>query len=215
MKPEVANKISDFFEQFPVRHYKKGQILIHADDDPECIFYLAVGKVKQYDLSYRGDESVLNIFKPPALFPMSFAINRTPNEYFYEADSDVELRMAPFDEVISFIQDNSDVLYDLLSRVYRGTDGILRRMAYLMSSTAKSRVLYELIIECRRFGEEESGGYVLSFNESDIGARAGLTRETVSRGMSKLKAEGLLTVTNKLIIIPDIKLLENELTGGR
>lgn len=211
MKPEVANKISAFFDQYPVRCYKKGQIFIHAGDEPECIFNLVSGKVKQYDLTYRGDEAVLNVFKPPALFPMSFAINRTPNEYFYEADSDVELHKAPFDEVIDFIKANPDVLYDLLGRVYRGTDGLLRRMSYLMSSTAKNRVLNELIIECRRFGEEANGGYILSLTESDIAARAGLSRETVSRGMSKLKSDDLIIAVNKLIIIPDIEKLEQAL----
>lgn len=208
MKPEVAKKTSDFFERYPVRSYKKGQILIHADDSPECIFSLVSGKVKQYFLTYRGDEAVLNVFKPPAFFPMSYAINRTPNEYFYEADTDLELRKVPFDEVIKFIRDNPDVLYDLMGRLYLGTDGLLRRMSHLMSSTAKSRVLNELIIECRRFGEEENGRYVLSLNESDLGSRAGLSRETVSREMSKLKSDGLLSVLNKQIHIPDLQKLE-------
>lgn len=211
MNPEVSTKIADFFEQYPLRSYKKGQILIHADDDPECVMQLVSGKVKQYDLTYRGEEVVLNVYKPPAFFPMTYAINRTPNEYFYEADSDLELRKAPFDEVTRFIQDNPDVLYDLLGRLYRGTDGLLRRMSHLMASTAKNRVINELIIECRRFGQETDGGYVLSLNESDIGARAGLSRETVSREMSKLKSEELLSVINKQINIPDIEKLEHAL----
>lgn len=208
MKPVVAKKLSDFFKRYPVRSYKKGQILIHADDSPECVFSLVSGKVKQYFLTYRGEEAVINVYKPPAFFPMSYAINLTPNEYFYEADSDLELRKVPFDDVIKFVKDNPDVLYDLMSRLYLGTDGLLRRMSHLMSGTAKGRVLNELIIECRRFGEKEHGGYTLSLNESDIGARAGLSRETVSREMSKLKSDGLLSVVNKQISVPDIKKLE-------
>ena len=194
-----------------MRKFKEGQILVHAGDDPECIFNLVSGKIKQYDLTYRGDEVVLNLFKPPAFFPMSFAINKTHNEYFFEADSDVELRKAPFDEVIEFIQANPDVLYDLLGRVYRGSDGLLRRMAHLMSSTAKSRVLYELIIECRRFGKETEHGYGIDLNESDIGARAGLSRETVNREMSKLKVEGLIDISHKQIIVPSLEKIEQVL----
>jgi CRP/FNR family transcriptional regulator len=207
MKPEVAKKIADFFEQYPVRSYKKGQILIHASDNPEEISYLVSGRVKQYDLTDRGDEVVLNIFKPPAYFPMSYAINRTPNTYFYEADSDLELCRAPFDEVITFLHDNPDVLYDLLGRVYLGIDGMIRRMSHLMFSPAKSRVLYELIIECQRFGIEVNGVYDINLNESDIGARAGLSRETVSREISKLKSEGLIDVVNRQITILDIEKL--------
>lgn len=208
MNQEIAKKISDFFEKYPVRSYHKGQILIHAGDEPDFILNIVEGKIKQYDLSYRGDEVILNIFKPPAFFPMSFAINKTSNEYFYEADSDVMLRKAPIDEVIGFIKDNPDVLYDLLGRVYRGTDGLIRRIAHLMASTAKSRVIYELIVECRRFGDEKDGRYNVHLSELDLGARAGLSRETVNREISKLKSEGLLNVTNKHIIVPDLEKLE-------
>ena len=208
MIPEVAQKIADFFQKFPIRSYKKGQILIHAGDNPDGIFQIVSGKIKQYDLTYRGEEVILNLFKEPAFFPMSYAINQTQNEYFFEADSAVELRKAPFKEVIEFIKSNPDVLYDLLGRVYSGTDGLLRRMAHLMTSSAKSRVLYELSIECRRFGIQDNSGYIINLNESDIGSRAGLSRETVNREISKLKSEGIIQIMNKQIHIPSLEHLE-------
>src|SRR5688572_19301178 len=121
MNPVVAEKIENFFSGYPRRHYRKGQILIHAHDEPTHVFHLLEGKVKQYDISYRGDEVVLNQFKPPAFFPMAHAINRTPNVYFYEAETDVELQQAPSNDAVNFVKNNPDVLYDLLSRVYRGT----------------------------------------------------------------------------------------------
>ena len=70
MDPEVAKKVEDFFGSYRPRRYAKGQILIHAQDNPESIFYLLSGRVKEYDISYRGDEIVLNVFSPPAFFPM-------------------------------------------------------------------------------------------------------------------------------------------------
>ncbi len=203
----VAHKIETFFAEYPQRHYRKGQILIHAHDDPTHIFHLLEGKVKQYDISYRGDEVVLNEFKPPAFFPMSHAINRTPNVYFFEAETDVELQLAPIDETIAFLKTNPDVLYDLLSRVYKGTDGLLGRLAHLMAGSARSRVLYELLIECRRFGEPRDKGMVVSLTESDLGARAGLARETVSREIAKLKDKGLISVIKNEIWVNDVERL--------
>ncbi len=211
MNPDAAEKIEAFFTNYPVRHYKNGQILIHAGDDPSSVYHLISGKVKQYDLSYRGDEVVLNVFKPPAFFPMSYAINQTPNDYYYEAEEDIGLNITPIKDVIKFVRSNPDVLYDLLSRVYRGTDGLLRRMAHLMASTAKSRVMYELIIECRRFGKKQDTAIHISLNESDIGSRAGLSRETVSREIQKLKAEGLIAISQRQISIPDLIKLEESL----
>jgi CRP-like cAMP-binding protein len=211
MEPVVTEKVESFFSRFALKRFEKGQILIHSGDQPNSIFYLVSGKVKQYDLTDRGDEMVLNVYKPPAFFPMSHAVNDVPNDYFFEADSDVEIRKAPIAEALRFIKENPDVLYDLMSRVYRGTDALLRRVAHLMTSTARSRLLYELMIESRRFGKPDGGQLALTVNETDLGARAGLSRETVSREIQKLKADGLIKVSNKQILVPNLERLETTL----
>lgn len=206
---ETQAKIEDFFTQYRLRKYPKGQMLILSGDETDYIYHLVKGRVKEYDVSYRGDEVILNIFKPPAFFPMSLAINKTRNPYIYEAETDVEIRQAPAEDVLKFLKSNPDVMYDLLSRLYRGVDGLLSRMAHLMAGSARSRLLHELILECRRFGEQQKdGSYELSINEKDLGARAGLSRETVNREASKLKKEGLISIHRNNIHIKDIGALE-------
>ena len=208
MAPLVVKKIEEFFKTYETVVYQKGQILIQAGDDPENVWYISSGKVKQYHLNDKGDEAIINVFKPPAFFPMSFAINRTPNEYFFEAESKVEIRKAPVEAVIAFVKTNPDVLFDLLSRVYIGADAILGRMVGLMSGNARSRVIYELIIECSRFGELHNGHYLIDLNESDIAARAGLSRETVSREIYKLKTNGYIQIDKKQIVVTNLPNLQ-------
>lgn len=212
MAEDVATKIEDFFSNYRLRKYTKGQILIFNGDQPEYIYHLLKGQVKLYDVTYRGDEMVLNIFKPPAFFPMSLAINKGENKYIYEAETDVEIRQAPADDVIKMIKSNPDVMFDLLSRVYRGTDGLLGRMGHLMASSAKSRLMYELVIDALRFGKQsDDGSCVLMINERELGARAGLSRETVSREMSKLKKDDLIEIRNKDILIKNLQTLQDKL----
>jgi CRP-like cAMP-binding protein len=208
----ITNKIEDFFSTFRLRKYEKGQILILNGDETIYIYHLVSGKVKEYDVTYRGDEIILNIFKPPAFFPMSLALNKVPNPYIYEAETDIEVHQVPAGDAIQFLKDNPDVVLDLLSRVYRGVDGMLGRMAALMSGSAKSRLMYELILEARRFSKKQNNGsYILDVNERDIGARAGLSRETVSREMRKLKNDGLVSVSPPHIIINNLDELELKL----
>ena len=212
MPSDITSKVDTFFNQFRVRKFSEGQILILHGDKTDYVYYLLKGKVKQYDVTYRGDEIILNVFKPGAFFPMSSAISKEPNLYTFEAEVDIEVRQAPAQEVIAFIQANPDVMFDLLSRVFRGAEGIIGRMAHLMSSSAKSRLLYELILEARRFGSDQSDGTChLNINEKDLSARAGLSRETVSREMHKLKEATLLTISSKGIVINDITALETKL----
>ncbi len=212
MTEGVTSTIEEFFSTFRLRKFEKGQVLILNGDEATYVYYLSKGNVKQYDVTYRGDEIILNIYKPPAFFPMSLAINKGTNPFIYEAETDVELRQAPADEVVEFIKTNPDVLFDLLSRVYRGLDGLLGRMVRLMASSAQDRLVYELVVEARRFGSlNPDGSCLLGINEKDLGARAGLSRETISREIHKLKEEGLIIMRSKGIVIKNLAALEKRL----
>jgi CRP-like cAMP-binding protein len=212
MPIETDAKVKQHFSQFNLRKYPKGQILIHAGDAPQQIYYLVSGKVRQYDLSYRGDEIIVNVFKPGAFFPMLPALTKAPNQYFFDAETEIEVHLAPLDETVEFLKSNPDVLFDLLTRVYKGLDGILGRMFHLMSGSANSRILHELIIECRRFGVmNKDGSYNLSINEVELAGRAGLTRETVSREIQKVGRDGLIKVSRKGIVVTDLHAIERRL----
>ena len=208
---EVSAMINAFFEEYRERTYKKGQVLILNCDTTEFVYLIVSGRVKQYDVTYRGDEIILNTFKPGAFFPMAMAINKTTSPYIYEAETDLEVRQAPADKVVEFVRSNPDVLFDLLSRVYRGTDGLLGRMVHLMASSAKGRLMFELLVECRRFGQEGDDGWSFAVNEKELGARAGLSRETVSREMKKLVNANLVQFDAGKVNIPDIDAFETKL----
>lgn len=206
---EIKAKIEQFFKRHLYRNYRKGEILVRADENPPGVFYLVSGTVRQYDITAQGTVVVVNIFKPPAFFPMSWAINQPDNIYFFEAIEPVELWLAPREATVQFIHDNPDVAFDLLSRLYRGTDGLLMKMTHLMGASARARVMLELIIAAKRFGKQSpKGGIKLDTTAAELAARTGLTRETISRELQKLKAEKLVRVSLGVIVIPDLKALE-------
>jgi len=215
MAPDkITEKLRAYFSDKPLVHFSKSEVLISPGEGPERIFFVAKGRVRAHEVSYRGDEVVVSVIKAPAFFPMSWATNRIPNRFYYKADSNCEVYIADTDEVMKFIKKNPDVMFNQLKRVYASLDGVLGRMVHMMSGTAKSRLLYELIMECRRFGtDQDDGTCKLDATERDLAARAGLTRETVSREMSKLKKLGWVTVNGKGIFIHDIKQLERALGG--
>lgn len=182
---------------------------MRAGEDPDGVMHLQEGEVRQYDISKRGDEIVVNVYKPPAFFPMSWALNKTPNDYFFETASNVALRRAPAGAVVAFLEAAPDVTLDLLKRVYRGTDGLLRRQAHSLGGSATSRLVFELVLQTKRFGRQvKNGSFLLPLREAEIAARAGLSRETVSRSIKSLKTDGLLEVAQDGIIIRDIERLE-------
>lgn len=203
----VGEKIQEFFSAYPTRSYDKGSILIQGGSDPAGIFYLVEGRVIQYDILPSGNSIVVNSFKPLAFFPMSWAINRTANDYFFEAATAVKTRITHADKAVAFLKDNPDVLFDLLARVYKGTDGILRRTVHLMGGSARSRVLFELVNTGLRFGESfDDKSVALGINETSLAKHVGLARESVNRELKSLKSDGLININNRHgIVINDFE----------
>lgn len=212
MDTQVNREVAAFFQQYPIRHLEQDQLFIHAGSEPEGIFYLVSGQVRQYDIDTQGQEIVVNVFKPAAFFPMSWAINHTPNRYFYAAAVPSDVRVAPATDAVAFLRTHGDITFDLLSRVYSGVEGMQRRMAHLMGGNAYSRVVFELIIESKRFGTRRAdGAYRLPLHEDELARRAGLTRETVSRELAKLKQAGLIRISHREMIITDLSRLDAEI----
>lgn len=212
MDTSVAEKLDAFFANYPIETYKNGELLIRSGEEPRGIFFLKSGLIRQYDIASDGSEIVVNVYKHPSFFPMMWAINKTANQYFFEAARDSVLQLAPPEDVVDFIKSNPDVSYDLLSRLYSGAAGMQRRMAHLMAGNSYTRVLFELVTECRRFGQpQDDGSYRLDIHEDELAMRAGLSRETVNREFAKMKEAGALSISHKCITVHKLSYLESEL----
>jgi CRP-like cAMP-binding protein len=215
MDSGISEKIKKNFNKGKFQGFKKGELLIRADENPQGVYYLTQGLVKQYAISKKGEEIVVNIFKPIAFFPMSWAINETRNIYYFEAVDNVEVYRCPREDAVEFVKQNPDVLFNLMSRVYWGLDGILSRMVYLMSERAYDRLIIELLIQGRRFGKNVGKGSIeIKITERELASQSGMTRETVSREIKKLKTRGLVQVINNSLIVKDFQKLEDELSDG-
>ena len=211
MQQSVTEKIEQYFSQFKIKSSPKGTIITYANQEPSGITLLVEGIVEQYYLLPNGDKATVNVFKPSAFFPMSWAINRTPNEYFFAAQTNITYRQADAEQTVIFLRDNPDITFDLLSRVYRGTDALLKRLVVAASGVAASRLILELVIESLRFGKNlENGKTLIEVKQGVLADRTGLARETVSRELHKLSEGGLIELDKSGIIV-DLGKLEQQL----
>jgi len=212
MKPAPFKKLNDFFSQFKLLHYKKREIILRPDDTPSGVFYLCKGYARLYSISQAGEELTLIIFKPEDFFPIVWTINNTENIYYFEAMTQVELWRAPREQFLDFMKSNSDVFFELTSRILVRFGGLLERMEYLVFGSAYQKVASILVICAQRFGLKEGKGIKIRvpLTHKDIANLVGITRETASVEMKKLERKGLIYYRGRLFIIKDIKGLEKE-----
>lgn len=170
-------------------------IILPRDDLLPPVTYIETGLVGQYDITTEGNKVMVNIYKPGAFFPISSAVNGTFNNYYFEAITDVSIKQISSELAETFLKENPLVVYDLLKRLYRGVDGVLRRMVLLLGETANARLLYELFIFADRFGRKQpNGSMLLDITAKELAQQTGLARETVSRELKKLKELNVLVV---------------------
>ncbi|HSX07403.1 MAG TPA: Crp/Fnr family transcriptional regulator [Candidatus Saccharimonadales bacterium] len=211
MPTAITRKITRFISQYESHSYRKGEVLLFGGEPIADLLYLQAGQVRQYDISYRGDEVVVNALKNDVFFPLAAVMARLPNRYFFEAVTEVQVCHVPLPDVQIFLQENHDVLLHLFQQVCAEAAGSYERLAHMMGGTAPSRVLYELLTQARMFGEKQGTVIFIAMSESELAARSGLSRETVSREVHKLKKTGLLDVSRKGLTIKDRKQLEQKL----
>lgn len=211
MDNAIVTKLTTFFSQFPAKLYKKGEIIIQANMEPSGIYYIEEGIIRRYYLSENGEEITLNLYKPHSFLPMSWAIGNVENIHFYEAMTDIRARRAPKEEVIAFVKAHTDVLYDLLRRIYIGMEGLWMHLESLTAGNSYIKLVASLVILAKRFGIKEENKFVvtLKLSEKDLANYAGMSRETASRELQKLKKENLVDFDKGIITVHDLQRLEN------
>lgn len=211
MQAMGRTQIDAFFRKHRRETYKKGHVLLLAGECTKCAYYLVRGRVKQYDITYQGSEITVNTFKSGDYFMIPTSLTSSPSTYYFSAATDVTIYCAPIEDTMVFMNAQPEVLRDMLAQAYVGFEGVLQRMTHLMSGNTHGRVMYEIILDARDFGELKQGHpCTLATNITELASRTGLSRETVSREVSRLKRQGLLVHSSK-ITIKDLSLFEKAL----
>lgn len=209
-----TKELVSFFSQFKTRNYKKREILIRADDEPQGVLFLRNGLVRQYIISETGIELTLHILKPFSIFPMVWSIKATPNLYYFEAMTPVEVSRAPREAVIKFLKDKSNPMFDVMSELAERYEETLHRIQHMVFGDAYRRVISTLFYIAENFGEKNGKGIVINqrFTQHDIANLAGIARETCTKEIVKLEKTGMVKYVKHTIHLENIKKLEEELS---
>lgn len=215
--PEMSTfneQLEEFFAQFnDKRFYKKKEIIIRADDNPPGVFYLKGGFARLYTVSPNGQELTMNILKPGCYFSMMWAIGETQNTYYFEALTKVELWRAPKEEIIKFIREKPEVLFEFTKRILIGLDGLLGVVESLLFGNSYNKVATALLVAAKRFGKKQTTGEIvieLPLTHQLIASLSGLTRETTSLVMKEFEVGGILLAGRPFLTINNIEKLEKE-----
>lgn len=210
---KTVKKIDEFFAGHTPIVYKRGELILRAEDVPLGVYYLKSGYVRQLLLSPSGETFIIHIYKPGSFFPLTWLLNDTPNVYHFEAMTNASIVRMPKEVFMQYLKQNSDVLFYATQRLALGLSGFLNRVAQLVLDDAYTKTILLILYYAEQFGVKTKEGIELSvpLAHREIASWIGTTRETASLQVEHLIKKGLLATHGRVLVIRDKDALMKEI----
>jgi len=191
-----------------------GQTILGEGEAHTIFANLISGVVKLTKTLDDGRQHIIGLLFPPDFLGRAF---RKDNPYFAEAATDVELCAFPAAGFERLLPEYPGLEHRLFQFTLTELDACQEWMLLLARKRAEERVASFLLmiakrvpnIGCEGADESEEVRFQLPLSRAEISDCLGLTIETVSRQMTRLKAKGVIELINyREIAVPDVRALE-------
>jgi CRP/FNR family transcriptional regulator, cyclic AMP receptor protein len=178
------------------RLFKKRSILLYQGEAPRMAYVLKSGVVKVYTINNAGEEQIVAFHAKNDIFPSSWIFGKSATTlYYFEALTDCEVLTMPREELHKHLTSNPEQMAAALDYFVTNYTGMMMRVTALEQSRAREKIMFTLYYLLFRYGRPTKGGrYVieLGLTHSIIASLVGLTRETTTTELSKLKRQKVL-----------------------
>ncbi len=175
------------------RLFKKHSILLYQGEAPRTAYVLTSGIVKVYSINTAGEEQIATFQVEGDVFPSPWIFGKSNSTlYYYEALTDCEVLVVSRDEIRRAISSSPKLLERTLDYFVTNYTGLLMRVTALEQSRAREKIMFTLYYLLFRYGQEiRPGMYTINvaLTHGVIASLVGLTRETTTTELSKLKAQ--------------------------
>jgi len=197
------------------RRFEAGATLFKSGEPFQSLFLLRAGTVKRTILHVDGREQVLGF----ALSGDLLGLASLGSDRYQATATAIEFCVATEIEA-GALERAAEADIHLHRFLLAEMGGALRerhsRMVTLGAITAEERVAAFLLDLGQRFRERGFSGerFLLKMTRTEIGALLGLTLETVSRVLSRLRQRGLIRLERREVVLCDLPGLRRLAGGG-
>lgn len=178
---------------------KRGEIIIRSDVLISNIIYLKTGYVKEFVVSGNRRTRIIQILKPHTYLGIHSLFGDKINHYSYAALEDLKICYIDINAFKQLVKENGNFAFQILSEV--GKENLYNYYRFISNSHKKidgrfaDVLLYlaEKIYEMNRFP--------LQLTRQEIADLVGVSRENLTRVMTKFREDGIIEVSKDHIHI--------------
>lgn len=204
--------IADIAAKFPgtVRQFKAKSPIIYQGEVPRCGFFIKKGVVKVYNLHSSGNEQILRFYGPGDFFPLPWLYKKVATEFFYyEAVENCEVIAVTRGDVENIIMKDPQLNEYVMDAVMNDQTALNLRIMSLEQPRANEKLEYTLYYLMFRHGKHVGDEqYVINMSLTHImlANLVGLTRETITTEMNRLRKKEIISYNKKIYKIDRRKL---------
>jgi CRP-like cAMP-binding protein len=213
MNSEIKSRkgLEKILEKYSSVKLKRNEHIFQPGDTLDFAYFVKSGFVRVYAICKNGQEVTVFILKPHSLLPLFFAPNRLKSRFYAETLTGVEAYQIPRKEMVNLATENPEIVSEVMDSLTVTFRDALGRIEYLASGNAYTKVvsvLLSLAAESSRKTNEAT--LDLPATHRIIASLTGLTRETVTLQMLRLKKRGLIAGKGRHLVIKDLAHLREE-----
>jgi CRP-like cAMP-binding protein len=178
---------------------RRGRIFYMPEDTSEVLFLLKEGRVQLYRISPDGKKLVIDTIGPGAIFGEMALIGQGMHNTFAEATEECVLCIMSREDVERLLVTKPKValrIFEELGNRLKETEARLEEIAFKGIPARLASFLLQL-------ADEHDGDTIVGMTHQDLGEQIGTYRETTTQTLNIFKADGLIDIGRKRIIILD------------
>lgn len=183
------------------RTVKKRSILVYQGEVPRQAYIVLSGAFKTYRLSNFGEEQIVGFRTKGDLLAETWLFGKTSSAlYYYEALEDSEVLTVEKPVLLDLIDTNHDVTRLMLDYHATTYTGMLMQITALEQSRAAEKLLMMMYYLMFRYGKQIKPNIYrvnLRLTHTTLGSLMGLTRETTTMELVRLKRKKIIAYDSK------------------
>lgn len=192
----------DKLSQMGRRHtIAAGETLMWQGDEAMVVGNVIEGVLKLTSATADGRDQTLGIIYPSDFIGRPFGAK---SNHSVVALSEARVCTFPRSAFDRFAEEHPDLEHKLLKRTLTELDRSRQWMVLLGRKSATERIAAFLLDMAERLGAEDEDGHIrfaLPFGRQDIADLLGLTIETVSRQITKLREDGVIATPDRRSVV--------------
>ena len=189
------------------QHYQRGQILFREGDHAAGLYSISTGHVKVTKVGGDGKEQIIRLARAGDILGYRGLLAGTGHAANALALDETEVCFIPKSVFFQLIEHNPGFAFSLMKLMANELAETEERMLHLAYKPVRERLAEALLLLLRTYQPPPNAPPSFTLSREDLAALVGTVRETVSRFMAELKAEGVLSTKGSSITILDIKRL--------